>query len=183
MIVVVSALLTVDMVMLANSKSPLALAVESGGFSNLAPIVKIGACFASLGVLLSLMAGVSRTAFAMAANRDLPIWLSKVHPNHKVPYRAEILVGIIVAVIVSLADLRSAIGFSSFAILIYYAIANICGWKLAPAQRLWPKWMCMAGVISCLVVAFSLPWISVSGGLILFAVGIAIYLGTNDLSR
>ena len=174
-VVVVTSLLTVDISSLANSKSPLVLAVESGRFASVAPMVRIGACFASIGVLLSLMAGVSRTAFAMAANKDLPVWFSKVHPIRKVPYRAELTVGLIVATFVSIADLRSAIGFSSFAILIYYAIANLSCWKLAPDQRLWPKWMCGVGLISCLTVSLSLPLASVVGGLLVFVFGYVVY--------
>jgi len=174
-IIITAAVLTVDMNVLANAKAPLTLAVESGRFSGFAPVVRIGACFASLGVLLSLMAGVSRTAFAMAANRDLPHQLSSVHPLHKVPHRAELTVGIIVAAVVSIADLRSAIGFSSFAILTYYSIANIAAWTLEKDQRLWPKWMSLAGIIGCITVAFHLPKVSVIGGIVLFAIGLAVY--------
>jgi APA family basic amino acid/polyamine antiporter len=64
----------------------------------------------------------------MASNRDLPGFLSAVHPRHRVPHRAELLVGVIVATAVAIADLRSAIGFSSFAVLAYYAIANAAAW-------------------------------------------------------
>lgn len=178
-VIILTAVMTVDIGSLADSKSPLVLAVESGRFSQFSSVVRVGACFASLGVLLSLMAGVSRTAFAMAANKDLPSWLSKVHPARKVPYRAELAVGLIVATIAGLADLRTAIGFSSFAILIYYAIANAAGLKLALNQRLWPRWMGIAGFVSCLIVASSLPWISVGGGLVLFAVGTGFYFANR----
>lgn len=168
--------LCVDMVTLAGAKSPLALAVESGSLSYLAPIVRFGACVASLGVLLSLMAGISRTTFAMASNRDLPQWLSAVHPVHKVPHRAEIAVGLIIALIVSIADLRSAIGFSSFAILVYYAIANAAAWTLSLDERRSSRWLSAAGLIACVVVALSLPPVSVAGGLIVFGVGVLIYV-------
>lgn len=174
--------LCVDIAVLANAKAPLVLAVESGKFSSLAPVVRIGACFASLGVLLSLMAGISRTTFAMAANKDLPHWLSAVHPVHKVPYRAELTVGLIVAVVVSVADLRSAIGFSSFAILVYYAIANAAAWTLQPDQRRWPRWMSAAGVFACAIVALNLPMESIAGGMIVFGAGLAFY-HLNHLKR
>ena len=63
----------------------------------------VGAAVASLGVLLSLLAGVSRTAFAMASNRDLPAFLDAVHPRYRVPARAEVVAGVIVAAIAALA--------------------------------------------------------------------------------
>ena len=78
------------------------------------PAVRIGGTIAALGVLLSLIAGVSRTMFAMAADGELPRWLDAVHPDHKVPHRAEVTVGCLVAALVLLTDLRGAIGFSSF---------------------------------------------------------------------
>lgn len=179
-IVMMVTLICVDSEVLANSQTPLVLAVQSGAYSFLAPAVRVGACFASLGVLLSLMAGISRTTFAMAANRDIPHWLSKVHPISKVPHRAELVVGLIIALIVGVTDLRSAIGFSSFAILAYYFIANISAWTLKPEHRRFPRWMSAAGALSCFVVAFSLPLASIIGGIMLFGLGLLVYLFANN---
>jgi APA family basic amino acid/polyamine antiporter len=170
-----TAVLTVDAESLANASAPLVLAVNSGRFSFLVPAVRVGACLASLGVLLSLMAGISRTVFSMSSNRDLPSFLSAVHHKHKVPHRAELAVGLTIASVVSFADLRGAIGFSSFAILIYYAIANIAALTLPKEQRLWPKWMSLLGCTICMLVAFCLPLRSVIGGLILFALGLLVF--------
>ena len=122
--VAVSALAAVGAAELARTPAPLLLVVEGGRWAALSPAVRIGATVASLGVLLSLLAGVSRTAFAMAGDGDLPRFLASVHPRHRIPDRAELLVGAIVIAIVILADVRDAIGFSSFAVLTYYAIAN-----------------------------------------------------------
>lgn len=177
LVVMATAVLCVDVTDLARSKSPLALAVESGAYAALSPIVRIGAGVACLGVLLSLMAGISRTVFAMAANGDLPRRFSVVHPELRIPLRAELAVGAVVALIVGLADLRSAIGFSSFAILSYYAIANVAAWRLRPEERRWPRALAAAGFGACAVVALSLPPESVFGGLLLFAVGSVFYFG------
>lgn len=175
LVVMGTAVLCVDIDRLAGADAPLALAVMSGRFASLSPVVRVGACLASLGVLLSLLAGVGRTAFAMAANRDLPRFLAAVHPVHKVPHHAELAVGLIVAAVVAIADLRSAIGFSSFAILIYYAIANAAAWTLRKEERLWPRWMTAAGFLSCVIIASSLPKNSIAGGTILFGVGFVFY--------
>ncbi len=83
--------------------------------------------------------------------------------------------GLIIASVVSFADLRSAIGFSSFAILTYYAIANVAAWTLTKNQRRWPKWMSVAGFIACITVAFSLPVVSILGGVALVSAGVVIY--------
>jgi len=163
-IVAVSALLAAGPEALAESTAPLATAVRAGSLDWLAPAVRIGGTVAALGVLLSLIAGVSRTAFAMAANGDLPRVLDAVHPDHRVPHRAELAAGAAVTVLVLVADLRSAIGFSSFAVLTYYAIANAAAWTLPAAQRRWPRMLSVLGVAGCALLAFTLPEVSVLVG-------------------
>lgn len=175
LLVFTSAILTVDITELASAKAPLSLVVESSQRAPLVAVTRLGACLASMGVLLSLMAGISRTIFSMASNADLPSYFSAIHPKRKVPHRAEIAVGGIVAAVLIFADLRGAIGFSSFAILIYYAIANVASFTLPHTQRLWPRWMSVAGFLGCVVVACYLPLTSVIGGAIVFSIGALLY--------
>jgi APA family basic amino acid/polyamine antiporter len=181
LIVIGSTLLAVDIETIAASSSPLATAVASGNYAFLVPLVRIGAAVACVGVLLSLIAGVSRTVFAMAAQGDLPKSLSSVHPVHKVPDKAELIVGIVITIVVAFADLRNAIGFSSFAVLTYYAVANAAAWKLAAAERKYPRVLSLMGLIACLVIAFSLPVVSIVGGVLLFAIGSGIYFYRSRL--
>ena len=54
--------------------------------------------------------------------------------------------------------MRGAIGFSSFAVLLYYAIANASAWTLG--RRVIPS----VGLAGCLLLAFSLPLSSVVVG-------------------
>lgn len=173
--VALSALLGAGAEALANSPAPLAAAVAAGRWSRLAPVVRVGASIASLGVLLSLLVGVSRTVFAMSSEGDLPAFFSAVHPRYRIPHRAEIGVGLLVAVAAGLADIRSAIGFSSFAVLLYYAITNLSAVTLGPDQRRWPRWLGVAGLAGCILLAFSLPLPSVIGGAVLFSVGGMVY--------
>ncbi len=90
---------------LAAAAAPLAAAVQIGSLHALTPVVRVAAAIAALGVLLSLIAGVGRTAFAMASNRELPHVLATVHPKHKVPWVAEVAVGAVVAVLAATLDL------------------------------------------------------------------------------
>ncbi|MEX1315753.1 MAG: APC family permease [Synechococcaceae cyanobacterium] len=173
--VAVSALLAVDAELLGQAPAPLVTAVAAGRFAALSPIVRIGAAVASLGVLLSLIVGVSRTTFAMAANRDLPSWFASVHPRTRVPHRAELAVGLIVAVLVSLSDLRSAIGFSAFTVLLYYAITNAAALRLGPAERRWPRALALTGLLGCVLLAFSLPLPAVLGGVVVLLSGAAVH--------
>lgn len=180
-IVLTSALLAAGPAALAVAKAPLAAAVTAGDLHALAPVVRIGAAVASFGVLLSLMLGVSRTAFAMAAERDLPDAFAKVHPRTKVPHRAELLLAIAVIAIVSFADLRGAIGFSSFAVLLYYAIANASALRLEPHERRWPRALAVLGVVGCVTLACTLPARSVVPGTALGVVGLAVFASRATL--
>lgn len=155
---------------MASTTAPLADAVTAAGHPGLVPVVRVGAAVAALGSLLALILGVSRTGLAMARDRYLPRALTAVHPRFGSPYRAEIVVGVVVAVLAAVLDLRGAIGFSSFAVLVYYAIAN------ASALTLGTKIIPVAGLLGCLVLAFSLPVTSVVVGVAVVLAGAAAYL-------
>jgi APA family basic amino acid/polyamine antiporter len=160
---------------IAASSAPLTVAVEAGRFAGLSPAVRIGAAVAALGALLSLIVGVSRTVFAMASRRDLPAVLGAVHPRYRVPHRAELGVGATVAVAIAFTDVTSAIGFSSFAVLTYYAIANVAAWTLEPERRRWPRLLAGLGLLGCASLASTLPAASIVAGAGVFAAGAVFY--------
>ncbi|HEY9524075.1 MAG TPA: amino acid permease, partial [Thermopolyspora sp.] len=130
---------------------------------------------AATGSLLALILGVSRTTLAMARDRHLPRVLAAVHPRFQVPHRAELAVGAVVAILAATADLRGAIGFSSFGVLVYYAIANASATTLTPAEGRPPRAVPVLGLAGCLTLAFALPVSSVLSGSVVLAVGAAAY--------
>ena len=172
LVVGVAVLLAAGPERLAHSVAPLAEALRAVGAAPLLPVVAVGATLASLGALLALIAGIGRTTLAMARNRDLPGWLAAVHPSHRVPHRAEIALGAVVCVLAATVDLRGVIGFSSFGVLIYYAIANASAYTQPVAQRRWPRALNVCGAFGCLLLVATLPWQSVAVGLGVFAIGL-----------
>ncbi|GAB2331926.1 APC family permease [Streptomyces griseoincarnatus] len=160
---------------LAEAAAPLSDAVRVAGAGWLAPVVRVGAAVAALGSLLALILGVSRTTLAMARDRHLPHALAAVHPKFKVPHRAELAVGAVVAGVAATADLRGVIGFSSFGVLAYYAIANASAWTLTPDEGRPARVVPAVGLAGCLVLAFALPVSSVIWGGAVLAVGVAAY--------
>lgn len=158
---------------LATSKAPLADAINAVGAGRFEPVVRIGAAIAALGSLLSLILGVSRTGLAMARDGHLPSALAAVHPRFGVPHRAELAVGTLVAAVAAVADVRAAIGFSSFSVLLYYAVANASAWTLDSSvrRRVTPA----LGLLGCLVLAFYLPSGSVLAGAAVAALGAALF--------
>jgi len=122
------------------------------------------------------MAGIGRTTLAMARDHELPAVLGAVHPRFRVPHRAELVLGGVVVVIVLVTDVRGAIGFSSFAVLAYYAIANAAAFTLAEHQsphrgRL--RLITVVGLLGCLALAFTLPLATITAGVVVLAVGVA----------
>ena len=160
---------------LAAASAPLADAARAAGLPELAPVVRAGAAVAALGSLLALILGVSRTTLAMARDRHLPHALAAVHPRYKVPHRAELAVGAVVTVLAATADLRGAIGFSSFGVLAYYAIANASAWTLGPGEGRPARIVPAVGLVGCLALAFALPPSSVVAGAAVLAAGAAWY--------
>ncbi|MFI8437913.1 APC family permease [Streptomyces sp. NPDC079020] len=173
--VAVSVLLVLGPGGLAAAGAPLTDAARAVGADRLVPVVRIGAAVAALGSLLALILGVSRTILAMARDHHLPHALAAVHPKSKVPHRAELLVGAVVAAAAATADVRGAIGFSSFGVLAYYAIANASAWTLSPAEGRPARIIPAVGLVGCLVVALALPLPSVATGTAVLIVGAAVY--------
>jgi APA family basic amino acid/polyamine antiporter len=158
---------------LAHSTRPLATAVDAVGASWAVPVVRVGAAVASLGALLALIAGVGRTTLAMGRNGDLPRWLASVHPRNQVPDHAELAVAAAVCALVLTTDLRAVIGFSSFGVLTYYAIANASAYTQDAAHRRWPRPLNVVGLIACVVLVVTLPVSAVIAGLVVLAVGLS----------
>ncbi|WP_242418632.1 APC family permease, partial [Frankia sp. CpI1-P] len=173
--VAVGALMVLGPQRLAEATAPLSDTVRAAGVGWLAPIVRGGAAVAALGSLLALILGVSRTTLAMARDRHLPHALAAVHPRFAVPHRAELLIGAVVAVLTATTDVRGAIGFSSFGVLGYYAIANASAWTLTPDEGRPPRVVPAVGLAGCLTLAFALPLSSVVSGATVLVVGAAAY--------
>ena len=148
----VAALLALGPARLAASASPLADA--AAGWPAVTPAVRAGAAVATVSSLLALVLGVSRTAFAMARDGRLPRALAAVHPRYAVPHRAEVAVALAVCVLVATVDLRGAIGFSSFGVLVYYGVANAAALTLREGGP--PRWVPVAGLAGCATLAVTL---------------------------
>ncbi|MEV6660714.1 APC family permease [Nocardia fluminea] len=181
-LVAVAALLTLGSGGLAAARDPLARVVEAAGAGWLAPVVRVGAVLAAAGSLMALILGVSRTSLAMARDGHLPRALAMIHPKYAVPHRAELAVGLVVAVLAATMDLRAAIGFSSFAVLAYYLVANLSAATLTAAEGRPRRWVPVVGAAGCVVVGFALPIGSVLAGLGVLAVGAGVY-GIRGIAR
>jgi APA family basic amino acid/polyamine antiporter len=142
---------------LANSNSPLSEAISATGSSLAMQVVSVGGLVATASVLLTSVLGVSRVAYAMARRKDMPQALGRLHGKFGTPYYSIWIAGIVMALLVLFVDLTQVVAVSTFAILFYYAIANLAAFKLNNDNRRYHKLVHVLGLTTCLVLlAFSI---------------------------
>ena len=159
---------------LAATAAPLLVASHAAGASWLPAVVAWGAITAMLGVLLSQVLGLSRMALAMARRGDLPRPLGTVHPRFATPGRAVLAVGTVAALVAGLGTLRNIAASAAFAILIYYAIANLAALRMPARAKLYPDYVPVMGLIGCAVLAASLPIATIATGVVVLAAGFGV---------
>lgn len=167
----------------AESTAPLVDLLVAAGAPGLAPIVRVTAAAAALGALLALLTGIGRTTLAMARESDVPRFLAKVDERHRVPQRAEIAIAVIVIAVVLVADLRQAIGFSSFGVLLYYLIANAAAFRQTGSARRYPRALQVLGALGCLVLVNTLPVLASLIGTAVVVLGVAYRMLRLRLAR
>ena len=156
----------------ASSSSPLEAMMIAVGSGVGVALVAGGALLTTFNEGLSDLLGVSRVAFAMSRESDLPQGLAKLGAE-KNPWRSVIFVGAIALVVAAFAPLELSVAVSSFGTLLYYSITNVSALKLPGAQRRFPRVLAVAGLVGCLGLAFLLPIEYVIIGLVILAVGLA----------
>nr|WP_275689991.1 APC family permease [Diaminobutyricibacter tongyongensis] len=166
----------------AASSAPVADAVAASGWAWAVPVVGFGAAAASLGALLSLIAGVGRTSLAMAREGDLPRWLAAVHPRFRVPHHAEIAIAVVVSILVLVVDLRGAIAFSSFGVLLYYFVANVAAFTQGREHRRFPRILQAFGALACALLVVTLPPLGIAAGIVVVLVGVGYRMLARRLS-
>lgn len=135
-------------------QAPLEVAVRRVAGSGGAFVLAIGAVTAMLGVLLNLILGLSRVLLAMGRRRDMPRFLGRLNQQQTTPYWAVLVVGVAIAFLVLLGNVKTTWSFSAFNVLIYYAITNLAALRLSPTERLYPQAIAWLGLASCLFLAF-----------------------------
>jgi len=135
---------------LAKSNWPLTEAISTTGSPAAVYIVSGGGLLATASVLLTSILGVSRMAYAMARRNDLPQAISKLHPKHNTPYYSIWIIGALMMLLVLFADLTKVVAISTFALLFYYALANISALRLKVERRVYPRALPALGTVTCL---------------------------------
>ncbi|MEN9731610.1 MAG: hypothetical protein RL488_920 [Actinomycetota bacterium] len=140
---------------LATTKAPVALLAQRT-FNHMPEWLPVAiASLASLGSMLALLAGVSRTAATMSEDRELPKFFA-TRNRLGAPWVAEVFISLGALVLVAMGDLSWVIGFSSFSVLFYYAIGHLSAFKQARnwgAQRI----VAIGGLALCAALLVAVP--------------------------
>jgi APA family basic amino acid/polyamine antiporter len=158
---------------LSQSLSPLEGTLAAVGSGVGVIIVAAGALLTTFNEGLSDLLGVSRVAFAMGREADLPQSLAHLGRGQN-PWRSVVFVGVIAMLVAAFAPFGVAVAVSSFGTLLYYTVTNMSALKLPRQQRTFPRWLAMAGLIGCLGLALGLVPQDIGIGLAILLVGIII---------
>ena len=126
---------------------------------------------ASLGSILALLAGVSRTAATMAEDKELPSVFAKRN-RFGAPWLAEVLIAIGAITLIETSQYTQwVIAFSSFSVLLYYAIGHISAFMQPKIERRQPRILAVLGFLLCLLLLINVPGpaLQVSTGILLIA--------------
>jgi APA family basic amino acid/polyamine antiporter len=160
---------------LSGSKSPLTNAISVTGSTAAVYTVAVGGLLATASVLLTSILGVSRMTFAMARRKDLPETLSKLHSRFNTPYYSIWILGLLMTLFALFLDLSGVVAISTFALLLYYTLANVCALRLKVEKRMYSRYIPAIGTATCIALMVFIPveaWIIGAAAL---AVGVVFY--------
>ena len=166
-----------------NVSDPIAKGVDVIGATWFAILVKIGALTGLTTVILVLLYGQSRIFFTMSEDGLLPRLFAQVHPTLNTPYRSQIMIGVIVAIVAALVPIGILGEMVSIGTL--FAFILVCGSVIylrrsdarvkrpfkVPGVPVVP----ILGILFCLLLMSGLPIFTWLRLLIWMAIGIAIY--------
>jgi basic amino acid/polyamine antiporter, APA family len=108
-----------------DDAAPLATAFDAVGVDWMGNLVAVGACVGLTVVVMILMLGQTRVAFAMARDGLLPTGLAKVHPKYGTPSRITLITGLAVAAISGFVDLTTLANLVSIGTLFAFVLVSI----------------------------------------------------------
>lgn len=108
-----------------SDSAPLATAFDAAGVEWIGNLIAIGATIGLTVVVLILMLGQTRVAFAMARDGLLPPVLAKVHPTYGTPYVITAITGVGVAVLSGFVDFETLGDLVSIGTLFAFMLVSV----------------------------------------------------------
>jgi basic amino acid/polyamine antiporter, APA family len=108
-----------------DPEAPMASVFTDIGLGWAAGLVSIGAICGLTSVIMILMLGQSRVAFAMSRDNLLPRYFARAHPRFRTPYRITILTGVVVAIIAAFVDLTRLAELVNIGTLFAFCLVSV----------------------------------------------------------
>jgi basic amino acid/polyamine antiporter, APA family len=108
-----------------DPEAPMASVFGDIGLDWAAGLVSIGAICGLTSVIMILMLGQSRVAFAMSRDNLLPRYFARAHPRFRTPYRITILTGVVVAIIAAFVDLSRLAELVNIGTLFAFCLVSV----------------------------------------------------------
>ena len=166
-----------------NVAAPMAKAFSYAGQPWAAGLVSAGAICGLTSVIMILMLGQSRVAFAMSRDNLLPRYLARSHPRFGTPYRITILTGIVVALIAAFTPISEIAELVNIGTLFAFVLVSIGVIVLRRTRPDLPRSfrtplvpiVPILAVLFCVGLMLSLPGITWIRFLIWMALGVVFY--------
>ncbi|HEX6790057.1 MAG TPA: amino acid permease [Candidatus Krumholzibacteria bacterium] len=166
--------------------APVSSAFGQAGLPWAQFLISLGAIAGITSVLLVMMLSQPRILLAMARDGLLPKGtFAAVHPTFRTPWKGQIITGIFVGTLASFLPLRILAELVNIGTLL--AFVMVCGAVLVmrkispeaerPFKAPWSPFVPIMGILTCLLLMFSLPpenWLRL---FIWLAIGFIIYFG------
>ncbi len=185
-LVAVSAISVLGWENLSNSKAPLAEVAAKALGSEAFLVLSVIALFSTANTVLLLLLSTSRIVYGMASSGSLPKILSHISKTRKTPVIATFVVCLLAAIPVFLNDISIAANASDFAIFVTFAVINLSVIKLRytdKTKRIFKMplnigrmpILALLGLISSILLLFSLPLDVIFYGFVLIVISFITY--------
>jgi APA family basic amino acid/polyamine antiporter len=164
---------------------PVAVAIDATGIGWLSVLVKFAALAGLTTVIFVLLFGQARILFAIAQDRLLPVFFSRVHPKFRTPFASQALIGVVVALIaasfpIGLLGEMVSIGTLFAFLLVCIAVIHLRRSSPAtnrPFRTPGVPWIPIFGIAFSLLLMLGLPLATWLRLLVWLAIGLVIYFG------
>jgi basic amino acid/polyamine antiporter, APA family len=165
------------------TSAPAATALEQTPFPAAQFVVSLAILVGLTVVVMILILGQSRVAFAMSRDNLLPRWFSRVHPSFRTPYRITIITGIISAILtfaLPLTTLGELVNIGTLAAFVLVSIGVLVLRRTQPDLRRafttpWVPFVPIAAALLCLFVMGFLTIGTWLRFLVWMGIGIIVY--------
>ena len=166
-----------------DTPDPIAVAIDAIGLPWLAVVVKFAALVGLTTVILVLLFGQTRIAYAVASDGLLPKIFAALHPRFRTPWVSQITLGVAVAATagcfpIGLLGEMVSIGTLAAFVLVCIAVIHLRRSQpglarpfRVPGSPALPA----LGILACLGLMASLPWETWARLIVWLALGMAIY--------